>query len=74
MRLSDLQTKMVINTKTGKHLGIIIDAEMNESGQITYFTVISKHIFRRLFKNETEINVLVNQIIKIGEDVILVDL
>ena len=74
MRLSDLQTKMVINTKDGKHLGVIVDAEMNEKGQIAYFTIMSKHFFRRFFKNDIEVNVTVNQIVKIGEDVILVEL
>ena len=34
MRLSDLQAKMVVNVKDGKHLGTIIDAEVNETGQI----------------------------------------
>ncbi len=74
MRLSDLQTKMVINTNDGKHLGVIVDAEVTTTGQIEYFSVMARHFFRRLFKNEPEINVTVSQIVKIGEDVILVDL
>lgn len=74
MRLSDLQTKMVVNTQDGKHLGVIIDAEINDQGEINYFTIMSKNIFRRFFKNDMEYNVTVKQIVKIGEDVILVDL
>lgn len=74
MRLSDLQTKMVINTNDGRHLGVISDAEVTSTGQIVYFTVMTRHFFRRLFKNEPEVNVTVEQIVKIGEDVILVDL
>ncbi len=74
MRLSDLQIKMVVNVKDGKHLGVISDAEINLKGQILYFTVMPKHFFRRFFKNEPEVNVMVEQIVKIGEDVILVDL
>jgi YlmC/YmxH family sporulation protein len=74
MRLSDLQAKMVINTNNGKHLGNIMDAEINDSGQIINFVVMPKHFFRRLFKNEPEVNVTINQIVKIGEDVILVEL
>ncbi len=74
MRLSDLQTKMVINTKDGKHLGVIVDAEVTSTGQINYFTVMTKHFFRRLFKSEGEVNVTVNDIVKIGEDVILVEI
>lgn len=74
MHLSDLQTKMVINTNDGKHLGVIGDAEITSTGQIKYFSVMPKRFFRRLFKNEPEVNVTFEQIVKIGEDVILVDL
>lgn len=74
MKLSDLQQKMIINTKDGKHLGVIVDADVNEEGQINYFVVMPKHFFRRLFRSETETNIGIKQIVKIGEDVILVDL
>jgi len=74
MRLSDLQTKMVVNTNNGKHLGVIVDAEINEQGQINYFSVMTKHFFRIFVKNSEEYSVTVSQIVKIGEDVILVDL
>lgn len=74
MRLSDLQSKMVINVNDGKHLGIIVDAEISSNGEISYFTIMPRRFFRRLFKNEPEVNVTFKQISKIGEDVILVDL
>lgn len=74
MRLSELQTKMVINVKDGKHLGVIVDAEITEEGSINYFTIMSRHFFKRFFKNDTELNITVKEIVKIGEDVILVDL
>ena len=74
MRLSDLQQKMVINVKDGKHLGVIMDAEIDSDGQINYFIVMSKHFFRRFFKSEPEASVAIKQIVKIGTDVILVDL
>lgn len=45
MHLSDLQTKMVINTNDGKHLGVIGDAEITSTGQIKYFSVMPKKIF-----------------------------
>jgi len=48
MRLSDLQAKMVINVKDGKHLGTIMDAELNENGEIIYFSIMPKILFRRL--------------------------
>ena len=74
MRLSDLQQKMVINIQDGKHLGVIVDADIKESGEINYFVIATRHFFKRLFKNEAETNVTIKQIVKIGTDVILVDL
>ncbi len=74
MRLSELQLKMVINVQDGKHLGVIIDAEVTENGEINYFVVAPRHFFRRLFKSDPETNITIKQIVKIGEDVILVDL
>ena len=74
MRLSDLQLKMVINIKDGKHLGIIQDAEISAEGNINYFIVSERSFFKRLFRNQVETNVAIKEITKIGEDVILVDL
>ncbi len=74
MRLSDLQLKMVINIEDGKHLGVITDADITPEGNINYFIVMQKHFFKRLFKNDNEVSVTIKQIVKIGEDVILVDL
>ena len=36
MRLSDLQTKEIINMTTGKRLGLIIDVIINGQNQMTY--------------------------------------
>ena len=74
MRLSDLQAKMVVNIKDGKHLGTIIDAEVNEMGQILYFTVMNRRFLKRFFKSEPKVNITIKQIVKIGTDVILVEL
>ena len=32
------------------------------------------YVFKRLFKSEAEVNITINQIVKIGTDVILVEL
>ena len=72
MNLSDLQRKDVINLDTGKKLGRIVDAEVNEKGSINYFVVMD-HKFWRFWKSSAEINVTMNQIKKIGTDVILID-
>ena len=73
MRLADLQVKDVINTSDGKKLGRIIDAEIDSKGVILYFAVEQKRFFR-FFSREPEVNITFNQIVKIGEDVILVSI
>ena len=73
MRLSDLQVKDVVNTKDGKKLGKIMDAEIDSKGIITYLAVEQKRFFR-FFSGNPEVNITFNQIVKIGEDVILVEL
>lgn len=72
MNLSDLQRKDVINIDNGKKLGKIIDAQVTENGVIEYFVVMD-HKFWRFWKSSGEINVTINQIKKIGSDVILID-
>lgn len=74
MRISDLQTKDVINQLDGRNIGRIIDIDILESGVINYFVVEPKKIIKKLniYNNETSIKL--SQIVKIGEDVILVDL
>ena len=74
MRLSDLQAKIIINVNNGKQLGNLVDAEINNEGNIIYFVVMSRKFFRRFLIWEGEITVTFKQIVKIGEDVILVDL
>lgn len=73
MRLADLQMKDIINIKDGRRLGRIIDAEIDNKGQIINIIIESKKIFKS-FKTNNEENITFNQIVKIGEDVILVEL
>lgn len=74
MRISDLQSKEVINQMDGRNIGRIIDMDIAENGVVNYFIVEPKKILKRLniYNNETSIKIA--QIVKIGEDVILVDL
>ncbi len=73
MRLADLQVKDIVNIKDGKRLGRIVDAEIDSQGQIQFFIVEQKRIFR-FFSSKLESNITFKQIVKIGEDVILVEL
>jgi len=74
MRISDLQTKDVVNKNDGRNIGRIIDMDILENGTINYFVVEPKKIIKKfnIYNNETSIKI--SQIVKIGEDVILVDL
>lgn len=73
MRLSDLQTKDVVNVIDGLNLGKIVDAEVNESGQILYFVIEKKKFFQRVFNSNSDILITIKDIKKIGSDVILVE-
>lgn len=73
LRLSDLQQKEIVNIIDGKNLGRIIDAEINNEGQIQYFVVEQRKMFRKVFSGGGEIMITFNNIKKIGSDVILVE-
>ena len=74
MKISDLQDKEIINIKDGKNLGNIVDLEINEKGEILYFFAMPKRTIFRLFVSSKESMFTINNINKIGEDVILVEL
>ena len=70
MRLSDLQLKEIVNISNGKRVGRIIDVNINEKGSIINLVLEDRR--GRKFSHE-EYNILWSQIIKIGDDIILVD-
>lgn len=72
MRLSDLQSKNIVNVLDGKNVGSIIDVNVNEAGAIESLVIENN---KRLlsFSKEAETLVLWKDITKIGEDVILVN-
>lgn len=74
MRISDLQTKDVVNQNDGRNIGKIIDMDILENGTINYFVVEPKKLLKRINIYNNETNIKLSEIIKIGEDVILVDL
>ena len=73
MRLSDLQTKDVVNVYDGVNLGRIVDAEVNEEGHIAYFVIEKKKLMKRIFSGNNDILITIKDIKKIGSDVILVE-
>ena len=74
MYLSDLQEKDIVNINNGKKVGRIIDAKIDNEGKIIYLVIDSKKSIRNILSNSSDINISFNQIKKIGEDVILIDL
>ncbi len=70
MRLSELQLKEIVNIVNGKRVGMIVDVIIDEKGNINSLVLEEKrgHKFSR-----EEYNVSWNQIVKIGDDIILVD-
>jgi YlmC/YmxH family sporulation protein len=70
MRLSDLQTKEIINMSTGKRLGLIIDVIVDNSGFIKSLILEEKKGRRIAGREEYELDW--KQIAKIGDDIILV--
>lgn len=68
MRLSELQTKEIINMSTGKRLGLIIDVIIDTKGQIKSL-ILEEKKGKRFSKEEYELDW--SQITKIGDDIIL---
>ena len=56
MRLSDLQTKEIINMTTGKRLGMIIDVIINAEGNIKSLILEEKKMKRLSSREEYELD------------------
>lgn len=74
MRISDLQNKTVINLIDGKNIGNIIDLSIDENGKTTGLIVEKHRFIISYFTSKKEISIRWEQIEKIGEDVILVNI
>ena len=75
MTLSDIEEKDVINVVTGERIGFVASLRIDtNSGQIIAITVQPSMKFVSFFsKDEASVVVPWNQILKIGEDVIIVN-
>ncbi len=72
MRLSDLQTKNIVNMDNGKNIGNIIDVKINEKGMIDALVIEQNRNMLSFLNREGEMYIDWKDIEKIGEDVILV--
>ena len=75
MRLSDLQSKYIINMNDGKNIGNIIDVKIDEeSGAIISLVIEPNKNFFSFNRGKIDTEIRWNSIEKIGEDVILVNI
>ncbi|EGL82188.1 sporulation protein, YlmC/YmxH family [Caldalkalibacillus thermarum TA2.A1] len=75
IKISELQTKDVVNIADGKNLGAVYDLEINlQHGRIDAIICPGPGKFFGLFSNGKDIVIPWRNIIKIGSDVILVKL
>lgn len=75
IKASELMEKEVVNVTDGKRIGMIIDFEVDlKKGKINAIIVPDGGRIMGLFSRETEHEVRWNQIKKIGEDVILIEI
>ncbi len=71
MQLSDLQTKEIIDISSGKRMGIIIDIIIDVNGKIKSLVLQEKRLKKFSVKEENEVTW--EEIVKIGDDIILID-
>lgn len=72
---SDLRMKEVINIANGSRLGFIYDFEINlEKSRVEAIIVPSEGKFLKIFNRENDQVIPWKRIVKIGEDVILVEI
>ncbi len=76
MKISDLQSKDIVNMENGKRLGNLTDLDINLStGQIDAIIINGTGKMMSFFNRETQEFVIPwSNIVKIGNDVILVHL
>jgi sporulation protein, YlmC/YmxH family len=75
VKLSDLRTREVINTLDGKKLGNIIDIDLDiERGRVLAIMLPGQVKGWSVFAKREEIIVPWEKIVRIGKDVILVEL
>ena len=73
MRLSDFQSKNIVNMVDGRNVGSIIDANVDKAGNIESLVIETNKKFLS-FSKDDDLLVLWKDIAKIGEDVILINL
>ena len=71
MKLSELQKKDIIDVNSGVKVGNIVDALVDNNGKIISL-IVDRNFGFSFFSSRGEIEVNFKDIIKIGEDVVLI--
>ncbi|WP_096199272.1 YlmC/YmxH family sporulation protein [Bacillus sp. FJAT-45350] len=75
LKVSDLQTKDIVNVDNGRRLGNLGDLDINlETGEIDSIIISGTGKMMSFFQKEEEVVIPWSNIVKIGSDVILVQL
>lgn len=75
LRVGELRTREVVNVLDGRRLGLIIDLDIDLAvGRVKGLIVPGQARVLGLFGRESETYIPWEQVVKIGEDVILVEL
>lgn len=71
----ELRCKEVVNVVDGRRLGHIVDVVFNlQTGCLSGMVVPGDKNFWNVFKNSMELFIPLSQIVKVGEDTVLVEL
>lgn len=74
IKLSDLRVRDVVNVADGKRLGLLCDIEIDlDSGRISALVLPGSTRLFGLFGHDRDIVVPWRDVVRVGEDVILVD-
>lgn len=74
MRLSELQSKNIVNIVDGKNIGTIIDVIVMMDGRVEALVIEGNRNFFSLNRSNLDTKIKWGDIKKIGEDVILVEI
>ncbi|MGI6343613.1 MAG: YlmC/YmxH family sporulation protein [Bacillota bacterium] len=75
LRVSELRVREIVNVLDGQRLGYISDLDLDlEAGRIKGLLIVESGRVLGLFGKDNEIYIPWEQVVKIGTDVILVEL
>ncbi len=75
IKVSDLRARDVVNILDGKKLGNIVDIDLDlDNGKVTSLILPARNRRYNFFSRREELSVPWNKIIRIGRDVILVEM